>query len=342
MDAKETLFRNVVQKMSVILNKEQHDMLRRVLTTELDDYEVELKEDKQLPTVYSERNIRLIQEFLIAKKINGVSKKSLETYGYTLKRFNNMFDIDLLNTDTNHIRKYFYYLEKLGNSESTVDNNRRELNTFFQWLVEEEYISKNPVAKIKKIKTEQKEKKPFNDVEITKFKDTCTDPRDKAILDMLLTTGVRNSELCGIKLKDVDFYDKSVLIHGKGNKQRTVYLSDSCLYHINLYLEDRKKNGIESEYLFCGQRRNRVTKVYDCLSDQGLRHIVKNMSKEANVENSYPHKFRRTFGCTMLDYSDIVTVQTLMGHSSISTTRMYVTSDKKKARYEHSKLRVCS
>ena len=342
MDVKEKVFRNIVIKMGNVLNKEQHEMLRRVLTTEFEECEIEYKEKKELPSVYSERNERLIQEFLVSKKINGLSKKSLKFYEYTLKRFTDMFDIDLLNVDTNHIRMYFYRLEKLGNSEVTVDNNRRNLNSFFQWLLEEEYISKNPVAKIKRIKGEQKEKKPYSDIEITKFKDSCTSPRDKAILDILLTTGIRNSELCGIMLKDVDFYDKSILIHGKGNKQRTVYLSDGCLFHINKYLQDRDKRGIVSEYLFCSERKNKYLNEYSGLSSSGLRSIVKNMSKNADVMNSYPHKFRRTFGCTMLDYSDLVTVQTLMGHSSISTTRMYVTADKKKARYEHSKLRMCS
>ena len=107
-------------------------------------------------------------------------------------------------------------------------------------------------------------------------------------------------------------------------------------------MQDRDKRGIVSEYLFCSERKNKYLNEYSGLSSSGLRSIVKNMSKNADVMNSYPHKFRRTFGCTMLDYSDLVTVQTLMGHSSISTTRMYVTADKKKARYEHSKLRMCS
>ena len=344
MDAKETLFRNIVIKMGDVLNKEQHDKLRHILTVELDNFDIFDKEGKELPSTYSERNAKIIQSFLVAKKIGGLSIKSLRYYEYTLKRFSEMFDVDLLHIDTNHVRMFFYHLENLGNSEITIDNNRRCLNSFYQWLAEEEYIQHNPVGRIKRIKGEQQEKKPYSDIEITKFKDSCTSPRDKAILDVLLTTGIRNSELCEIKIKDVDFYDKSMLIHGKGNKQRTVYLSDSCLFHINKYLKNREENGIKSDYLFCNERKRKVCGEYQYtgLSTCGLRNIVKKMSEKAEVENSHPHKFRRTFGCTMLDYSDLVTVQTLMGHSSISTTRMYVTTDKKKARYEHSKLRMCS
>src|SRR5574344_516036 len=193
MDAKETLFRNIVIKMGDVLNKEQHDRLRHILTVELDNFDIFDKEGKELPSTYSERNAKIIQSFLVAKKIGGLSIKSLRYYEYTLKRFSEMFDVDLLHIDTNHVRMFFYHLENLGNSEITIDNNRRCLNSFYQWLAEEEYIQHNPVGRIKRIKGEQQEKKPYSDIEITKFKDSCTSPRDKAILDVLLTIGIRNA-----------------------------------------------------------------------------------------------------------------------------------------------------
>lgn len=342
MDCKERLFSDVLLKMGAELDKEQMDLLRVVLMEELSKYTVDEYEERDLLSVYTGKNERLIREFIVAKKIEGLARTTLKAYSYTLHRFMNMFDVDLLEVDTNMLRMFLYRLESLGNSEATLDNNRRDLNSFYSWLAEEEYILRNPVIKIKPIKGERKIRKPYSDTEITKIKDNCYTYKDKAIIDLLLTTGVRNSELCGIKLEDVDFYDKTILIHGKGNKQRIIYLSDGCLLHISQYLEDRKNQGIVSEYLFCNDRKKNVDGEYKHtkLSNENLRKIVKQIGAKAEVVNNYPHKFRRTFGCTMLNYADLITVQQLMGHDDIASTKIYVTASDSKMRYEHNKLRM--
>lgn len=344
MDCKDKLFNDVLLKIGADLTKEQIDKLKVVLAEELHNYDVVEKEKRDLLSVYSSHNERLIQSFIMAKKIEGLSDRTLKAYLYTLRRFTGMFDVNLLQVDTNMVRMFLYRLESLGNSETTLNNNRLDLNSFYSWLVEEEYIPRNPIKRIKPIKGELKVRKPYSDTEVTKIKDNCKTFKQKAVMDLLLTTGIRNSELCSIKLSDVDFYDKSIVIHGKGNKQRIVYLSDGCLLHISQYLEDRKSKGIESEYLICNDRKKLIDGQYKYtgLSNECLRKIVKQVGESANVENNYPHKFRRTFACTMLDYSDIATVQTLMGHACITTTQIYVEVNEKRARYEHSKLRMAS
>ena len=342
MDCKEKLFDSVVLKMGDILDKEQIDRLKVVLSEELSKYNVEDLEERDLLSVYTGKNERLIQQFVVSKKIEGLSNTTLKAYTYTLHRFTDMFDVDLLKVDTNMLRMFLYRLESFGDTEATMDNYRRNLNSFYGWLVEEEYIVRNPVAKIKPIKGEKKIRKPYSDIEITKIKDNCYTFKHKAIIDLLLTTGVRNSELCGIKLEDVDFYDKTILIHGKGNKQRIVYLSDGCLLHIKQYLDDRELHGIESEYLFCNERKKMVNGVYKYapLHHENLRKIVKQIGLKADVINNYPHRFRRTFGCSMLNYADISIVQQLMGHADISATKIYVTASDNRLRYEHDKLRM--
>lgn len=344
MDCKDKLFRDVLLKIGGDLDKKKLSFVKNVLLEEFNKYDIQEKEQRDLPSEYSGRNERIIRSFLMAKKIEGLSDKSLKAYEYTLRRFNNMFDVDLLQVDTNIVRMYLYKLESLGNSPMTLNNNRLCLNSFYGWLTEEEYILKNPLRKIKQIKKETKIKKPYSDMEITKIKDNCKTVKQKAIIDLLLTTGIRNSELCNIKISDVDFYDKSILIHGKGNKQRLVYLSDGCLLHINQYLQYRRENDITCEYLICNDKKKMVDGQlqYKGLSNETLRKIIKQICEGVDVHNNYPHKFRRTFACTMLDYSDITTVQTLMGHSCISTTQIYVESNEKRARYEHSKLRTSS
>lgn len=237
MDAKEILFKNVIIKMSNLLDENQIRSLKNVLTTELFSYEVKLKdESKELPSVNSERNMRLINNFLSCKKIEGLSDKSITSYFNTLKGFLNMFDVDLLKVDVNMIRMYLFKMEQNGNQNVSLNNKRKKLSVFFELLVEEEYILKNPVKKIKMIKEEQKVKNPYNEFEVAKLKDACKSKKQKALLNLLLSTGCRNEEVCKIKLSDVDFNNKQILIYGKGSKQREVFLNDTCIYHLEQYL----------------------------------------------------------------------------------------------------------
>ena len=152
MDAKDRLFKNIVIKMSNKLDDEELRYLKNVLTCEMENYNIEVIEDsKQLPSVYSERNIKLINMFLSCKKIEGKSQKTIDSYLNTMKNFLTMFDIDLLNVDVNTIRMYLIKMEQKGNCSVSLNNKRKKLSVFFEWLVEEEYIQKNPVKKIKRV-----------------------------------------------------------------------------------------------------------------------------------------------------------------------------------------------
>lgn len=344
MDIKEELYRNIVLKMGNVLSEEDNKQLRRILSAELENYDIFHKDYRELPAAYSSRNTMLIQMFIAAKSIEGRSSSTLEAYKFTIGRFIGERDIDLLNVNTNDFRSYFFRLEQLGNSLTSIDNNRRNLNSFYQWLATEEYIAHNPLLRIKRIKTQIKVKYPYSNIDIVKFRDACVTIREKAILDLLLSTGIRNEELCGIKLVDTDFFDKSILINGKGNKQRVVYMSDACLLHLQQYLQWREDNGIESEWLICSERKRKVNgkMMYTKLATGGLRYIIKTLAERAGVPDSYVHKFRRTFCTTMLDYMDIVTVQGIMGHESIATTKRYAPYDKIRAKHEFAKLRLLS
>ncbi|MBP3920479.1 MAG: tyrosine-type recombinase/integrase [Bacilli bacterium] len=341
MDAKDRLFKNIVIKMSSKLDDEELRYLKNVLVCEMENYKIEMvEEEKQLPSVYTERNIKLINMFLSCKKIEGKSQKTIDGYLQTMKHFLSMFDVDLLNVNVNTIRMYFINMEQRGNCSVSLNNKRKKLSVFFEWLVEEEYIQKNPVKKIKRVKEEIKVKKPYNDVEVAKLYDSCKSTKQRALLDLLLTTGCRNEEVCEIKLDDVDFTQKQILIHGKGAKQREVFLNDTCIYYLEQYLMDREMKGIHSKYLFCNERRRLECGrfVSDKMKTESLRRIMKNLAKNAGVDSSTVHRYRNTFCCNMLNHSDLLTVQYLMGHSNPKTTVGYSTLNKQKARFEHSKL----
>lgn len=341
MECKELIFKKVILVMSSVMNKENLELLKRTLVKELEGYEIYEKENKELPAVYTERNVKLIEFFLGCKRIEGKSEKTIASYENTLKTFLNYFDVDLLTVDTNTFRMFFIEMEKRGNCSVSMDNKRRKLNAFYNFLVEEDIIKKNPLRKMGRIKQEQKIKTPYSEIEIAKLKEACKTKREKAYIDLLLTTGIRNDELCSIKLNDIDFINKSIIINGKGAKQRFVYLNERCVFHLQDYLNEREMNCIESEYLFCNERRTKVDGelCYKKLNPNNFNSIVKKLTYRANIKNGYVHRFRRTFCCNLLEVSDLITAQTLMGHSKIETTRGYACFNEQRARYEHSKLK---
>ena len=131
-----------------------------------------------------------------------------------------------------------------------------------------------------------------------------------------LATGCRISEICNLKLSDIDFTTYAIRIIGKGNKLRTVYTSEKALLHLQRYLNERKEL---SEYVFTTNR-----KPHKQLTPAGIQAMLKNIEKKASVENIHPHRFRATFCTRMIDRGvSLHVVQKLMGHSSIDTTMRY-------------------
>lgn len=135
MDAKDRLFKNIILKMSNKLEDDEIRYLKNVLICEMENYNVEfIEEQKQLPSVYSERNIKLINMFLSCKKIEGKSQKTIDGYLQTLKNFITMFDVDLLNVNVNTIRMYFIKMEERGNCSVSLNNKRKNYQYFLNGL----------------------------------------------------------------------------------------------------------------------------------------------------------------------------------------------------------------
>lgn len=276
-----------------------------------------------------EHNDVIIKNFIGCKKLAGLRDSSIKAYITTLNQFLNFSNMSLAKVTTDDIRRFLLNYE-MHVSNTTADNARRNLNAFFQFMEDEDYIEKNPVKKIKHIKCEQKVKRYYTDEEMETMRDCCEDKREIALVDMLLSTGMRVSEAANIKIRDINWNGKTILVNGKGNKQRLVPMSTRCRKHLKEYLEERKG---DSDLLFTANKSP-----YNSLFKSGVQRIVGRIGDRANLPDITVHCFRRYFASDLCRKGvDIKIIQDILGHKSCNTTTSYyIINDIEKARYMHS------
>lgn len=313
---KEQFLNEIKTKMVDFIDETQMDILIKTLSMELHD--LELSKETYLPSVEVIDNYTLCNNYLASKRIEGASPNTLRAYKYSIRTMLNYLDCNIVDITTNHLRVLFARYGETVNL-TTLDNMRRNLNAFFQWLENEEYISQNPCRKIKKVKYEHKIKTPLSTIEVEKIRDSCFQEesgRELAIVDLLLSTGVRCEEVTKIRIGDCDFENRTIKIHGKGAKQRIVYMTDRCRLHLLEHINNRK---YESEYLFCN-----TTGSHNKLSTEGLSLIMRRIGKRAGVERCQVHRFRKYFATTLfIRGCDIIYVQQLLGHAKLDTTKKH-------------------
>ena len=215
-------------------------------------------------------------------------------------------------------------------SNTTIDNHRRNLSSFFAWLEAEDYILKSPMLRIHKIKTKKVVKKIISDEDIEILRDNCKDIRDLAIIDLLYSTGIRVGELVNLNKDDVDFENRECIVIGKGNKERTVYFDARTKLHLMNYLKSRKDN---NPALFVS-----LDKPYDRLNISGVEVRLRKLGRSLGLEKVHPHKFRRTMATRAIDKGmPIEQVQQLLGHNQIDTTMCYAKVMDENVKYAHRK-----
>lgn len=329
MDYKNQVVNQIITRSTGIMNSEQQRRLSDIISIVLYDYDITLKEEiKDLPCTIDDFNEQMLNKFIICKSLDSLSINSLKLYRNILRRFINSIDKKVVDIKTDDIR-YYLLMQKTrgGLSNTSLNNVKSILSSFFTWLENEEYIVRNPVSKISRIKNDTIKEEPFTDSEIETLRIGCTNIRDRTILEFLLSTGCRVAELCSVNRNDIDFITKELKVIGKGNKERTVYLSDKCIVYLKLYLKSRHDN---NKALF-------VSKDYRAkrLSISGIENILKDLGNNTNVVNVHPHRFRRTLCCNLITRGmHIEDVKVILGHSSIDTTMIYYNSNQNNIRNE--------
>ena len=322
---KKEIINEIEQKMSSILNNEQKKLLNEVLIYAFFNIEIVEKKEKE------ENNIDYAELFVSAKRIEGCSDRTINYYKTTIENMIEKISKKVNQITTEDLRNYLSeYQIKNNCSKVTLDNVRRILSSFFSWLEDEDYIVKSPVRRIHKIKPMQIVKEKYSDEELEKMRDSCTEIRDLAMIDFLISTGVRVGELVNLKKSDINIQDRSCVVLGKGGKQREVYFDARTKVHLLKYFATRKD---KNEYVFVS-----LLKPYKKLEISGIEIRLRKIGKNNNVLKVYPHKFRRTMATRAIDKGmPIEQVQVLLGHRKIDTTLQYAMVNQNNVKNSHKK-----
>ena len=248
--------------------------------------------------------------------------------------------LSFLDINYDDLRFYLMYLkEEKNDSNSSIDRKLRGLRGFYKFLANEGIVSKNVFSLVNGPKKEKKLPRYFEYNELEELFNVCDDTpmgqRDLLILEMLYGTGVRVGELVNIKVKDIDLSSKSILILGKGNKERIVTYGEYCEEALVTYLNDgyHRLNIKNEEFLFLNKNGGVIT-------ERGVRYVLEQIIKKTSLnKNISPHMLRHSFATHLLNEGcDLITVQILLGHESIKATQIYthVTTDRLKEVYYNS------
>ncbi|MGI6620098.1 MAG: site-specific tyrosine recombinase XerD [Bacillota bacterium] len=288
----------------------------------------------------------LIQEFIeYLGHEKGLATNTLESYGRDLRQYCGFLSEDASQTPETAsqatIVAYLMMLRKQGKATATIARRLAALKAFYQFMLKENYVTKDPTDELSSPKLERKLPKVLTVDEVDKLlnqPDTATPAgiRDKAMLEVLYATGIRVSELVSLNLGDIDFNEGFVRCIGKGSKERVVPMGELAINSLKAYLSKGRPKlaaNPEENALFLNHHGRRLTR-------QGFWKIVKKYAAQLGIRKEItPHTLRHSFATHLLENgADIRAVQEMLGHADISTTQIYthVTKDRLKDVYARS------
>ena len=267
-----------------------------------------------------------INSFLAAKKIDGLSPKTLKNYREMLEAFAAKVDKHITKITTDDIRNYIGHLAERGLKDSSIQTHINTLRSFFSWLDMEDVIRKNPMRKIKSLKIDRaKARRPLTAEQLERLRDGCGTYKEKALVEFLVSSGCRLGELVGIQVNAVDWQGRSVVVLGKGGKERTVYFSVRAKLMLQEYLS-RRKGG---EALFASSRA----------PYEAMKILQKIGERAGEARRVHPHLMRHTFASNALNAGmDITIIQHLLGHTDPKTTLIYAELAPRTVKYEYERV----
>lgn len=328
MDLRQDIIRVVMEKLHGRLSGDQISLVQDVLVLTLDRYEVQ--ERCTEVSVCAHSSEELLRRFVATKRVEGIAETTIRRYVYVNQRMMDFIGKPIEEITTYDLRFYLSYKRQTdGVSNRTLDGMRRCFSSFFGWLSDEGLIDRNPCGMLKQIKSRHSIKKPFTAEEVERIRKACTEQRDLALVDFLYSTGCRVSELTALNISDIDFATHECIVIGKGNKERTVYLSDVAMLNLREYLLGRADG---NPALFIGRGGDRLGK-------NGIEALLRRLGKTAGVDDVHPHRYRRTLATNLLDRGmPMQDVAAILGHADLKTTQIYCYISQSNVRQAYFKL----
>jgi len=279
---------------------------------------------------------QLIDKFIYYERVGiGRSDHTIKSYTSDLYQFINYIkeyeNIEKLDEiDKKSFRSFMAYLSRNGVSKRSINRKISAIRSFFSYLLRHKYVSKDYSVLISTPKFDKKIPSIISNSELDMIRDVIDvkkfiGVRDRAIIELLYSSGIRATELLEIRENLIDFDERELRIIGKGEKERITFFSNNAKEWMLHYINERNlKYNIEGQGLFINSRGQ-------TLSDRSLRRIIKGYAKKAGIEKEIsPHTFRHSFASYLLNKGiDIRYLQELLGHSSITTTQAYTHVGKK-------------
>ena len=268
----------------------------------------------------------VIDSYVTARKMEGLSDGTTMHMERILKSFMNKTSKPIRNIKTYDIRGYISsYQSERNISNRSLDFIRTIICTFFKWCATEGYLDSNPAANVRPVKYIRKPRKALSQLELEIVRRACKTERETCIVEVLYSTGCRVSELCNIKLSDINWANREITVLGKGSKYRSVYLNAKAEIAIKVYLSHRKHT---SEWLLCNDRGGGK------MSKDNVEKIFRRIESETGITVS-PHIMRHTFATQAITGAGVEIVQQMLGHANISTTMIYAEIDMNEVKAAH-------
>jgi site-specific recombinase XerD len=282
-----------------------------------------LKEDLNLNNISDQKSI-LVKYLTELKNLKNYSDNTISSYSFDITQF--------LESEINYkeLSKYLRFLNEKGYSKTSINRKITSVNSFLTWCQKNSYVNQLEIKKVKSLKLDKKLPSVLTANYINKLLDelpssTDKELRDKAILELMYSSGLRVSEVSDLLVEDVKS-NKSVKVIGKGRKERVLPVTKRSLSAINTYIQHSRKNlanDKSQDYLFLGVRGGK-------LSDREIRRIV------SLRVGTFPHSIRHTFATHLLEGgADLRIVQEMLGHKDPSTTQIYTHVSKKQLKNKH-------
>lgn len=312
------LYRNeVINGLSDVVQEDLLEKIMNILDNSAQKYDIKKKE-VALSIISSIPDI--VRDYIAAKATENLKKGTLTNYYNLLKNFFLTVRKNYDQIETNDVRTFLQYYQMQRNQcDRTKNQNKIYLNSFFEWLLNEGYINKNPVRNMKAIKYHETRRYVLSTLEVEMMRCACETLRERAVFDVLYSSGLRVSELCSLKKQDVDFENREIHVrHGKGDKERITYFNASAVMSLRAYLNSREDT---SDYVIVGLRGERKM-----LDKRTIEEEIARVAERAGLSEKKirPHNLRHTFATRMIaNGCPVEIVQMMLGHSKISTTMIY-------------------